>query len=273
MELVALMPWWVGCALAVAAYWWLSHVAAQTLPSNAVSGQVGAVVTLRIWRAMAGVAQYLVPLLCFAGAGISAYRRFHRHSLITGVAKSGAADALDSMSWREFELLVGEALRLEGYRVSETGGGGADGGVDLVLRKGSEKFLVQCKQWKAQTVGVNVVRELYGVMAAKGATGGFVITSGRFTEDAKSFANGRNLNLVDGPTLFEWIKKAKSSGASSTLRPVTPAPAAPTQNTSPPCPVCAKPMVQRTAKRGGSAGAAFWGCSSCPTCRGTRAIY
>ncbi len=38
---------------------------------------------------------------------------------------------LNGMSWREFEMLVGEAFRLGGYTVSETGGGGADGGVDL----------------------------------------------------------------------------------------------------------------------------------------------
>jgi restriction system protein len=50
--------------------------------------------------------------------------------------------------------------------VAEIGGGGADGGVDLVLTKpgksGGEKFLVQCKQWRAYKVGVDVVRELYG---------------------------------------------------------------------------------------------------------------
>ena len=50
------------------------------------------------------------------------------------------------MIWREFEMLVGEAFRLQGYQVVETGGGGADGGVDLVLRKDRETFLVQCKQ-------------------------------------------------------------------------------------------------------------------------------
>jgi restriction system protein len=33
-------------------------------------------------------------------------------------------------------------------------------GVDLALTKGTEKFLVQCKQWKAYKVGVDVVREL-----------------------------------------------------------------------------------------------------------------
>ena len=36
------------------------------------------------------------------------------------------------MSWREFEMLVGEAFRVQGYSVVETGGS-ADGGVDVVL--------------------------------------------------------------------------------------------------------------------------------------------
>ena len=45
-----------------------------------------------------------------------------------------------------------------------------------------------------------VVRELYGVMAAKGAAGGFVVTTGSFTEEAVSFAIGRKVTLVDGPS-------------------------------------------------------------------------
>ena len=107
-------------------------------------------------------------MLCLGGAAISAYRRRQRQKLVANVTGSKAADSLDGMSWQEFELLVGGAFRLEGFQVSEMGGGGADGGVDLVLRRGSEKYLVQCKQWRAFTVGVTVVRELYGVMAAKG---------------------------------------------------------------------------------------------------------
>jgi hypothetical protein len=33
------------------------------------------------------------------------------------------------------------------------------------------------------------------------------------------------------------------------------------------CPKCGKPMVLRTAKRGGNAGNQFWGCSAYPKCR------
>jgi restriction system protein len=84
-------------------------------------------------------------VICSAGAAVSAWRRRERQQLVTDMAQSGAADALDGMSWHQFEKLVGEGFRLQGYRVSEMGGGGADGGVDLVPTKGSEKFRVQCK--------------------------------------------------------------------------------------------------------------------------------
>lgn len=73
--------------------------------------------------------------------------------------------------------------------------------VDLVLSWRGEKHLVQCKHWQAVRVDVDVVRVLYGVMAAKGAAGGFVVTSGRFTDDAIKFASGRNITLIDGPEL------------------------------------------------------------------------
>jgi len=40
----------------------------------------------------------------------------------------------------------------------------------------------------------------------------------------------------------------------------------------PACPVCSQSMVRRVAKRGASAGSAFWGCSAYPACKGTRPL-
>ena len=110
-----------------------------------------------------------IVLLCLLGAAVSFMRRRRRRMLVGTVTDSDAAAALDGMSWREFELLVGESFRRQGWQVAEQGGAQADGGVDLILRRDRETFVVQCKQWKAFKVGVQVVRELYGVMAAKGA--------------------------------------------------------------------------------------------------------
>ena len=273
MDLVAMLPWWVGVALALVLYVVLHRVASQQVATAIQPGQVGAMLTQTLWKTLAGLAQYLLPLICLMGAGISAWQRHQRQTLVADVSHSKAADALDGMSWQEFELLVGEAFRLQGYAVTEIGGHGADGGVDLILSKGSEKFLVQCKQWKAYRVGVDVVRELYGVMAAKGAAGGFVVTSGRFTEDAAGFANGRNVMLIDGPKLFGLIRQVQSSKihAPALTRPAEAA--APVDAVSAPtCPICSLGMVKRTAKRGANAGGEFWGCSGYPACRGTRQI-
>ncbi len=133
MDLVAMLPWWVGVLLAGLAYLALHHVASQPTAATVQPGQVGAMVTQTLWRTLASIGQYVLPILCLAGAAMSAWRRRERKQLIGNVARSEAADALDGMSWQQFERLVGEGFRLQGYRVVETGGGGADGGIDLVL--------------------------------------------------------------------------------------------------------------------------------------------
>jgi restriction system protein len=167
------------------------------------------------------------------------------------------------MSWKDFELLVGEAFRQKGYKVTELGGAGPDGGVDLLLAKAGETTLVQCKQWKAFKVGVEVVRELYGVMAAKGAANGIVVTSGEFTKDAQEFARGRNVRLLPGEELFAMLQSAESGMKKVEAKQPNNATAAPA------CPSCGSAMVRREAKRGANAGSYFWGCATYPKCRGT----
>ncbi len=274
VELVALMPWWAGIALALAFYLVLHRVAGQPLTATATPGQVSGMVMQSLGRTLASIGQYGLPLICLLGAAVSAWRRQERKALLGNTAASPAAGALDDMSWQQFEQLVSEAFRMQGYRVTETGGGGADGGIDLVLSRDGEKHLVQCKQWRAFKVGVDVVRELYGVMAAKGAAGGFVVTSGRFTDEATNFANGRNIRLVDGPKLHGLIRQVQSaspqrSAPDATAAPVR-APAPPAASSVPACPNCAKPMTRRTAKRGANVGGEFWGCTGYPACKGVR---
>lgn len=265
IEIVARLPWWGGVVLAFVSYIVLHRLAVP--PKTAVNpGQVGQLMVQTWFASVAFAGQFVLPPLCLIAALVSFMRRRKRQTLLSGVAASRSADALHGMSWKEFEMLVGEAFRLQGYAVTEIGGGGADGGVDLVLRKGSEVSLVQCKQWKATQVGVQVVRELFGVMAARGAAQGFVVTSGSFTADACAFADGRNVRLVDGPKLFGLIQQARRSLEAG--RP--PAQPSSTQTQVPDCPKCRAPMVRRTAQKGSNAGSQFWGCSTFPRCRGIR---
>ena len=263
-ELVAMLPWWAGVTAAIGIYFGLHAYASQAAVPITPGAQLGASLLQVISRSFAGIFQYILPAVCLAAAAASAWKASQLKSLAQGVTASGSAASLDGMSWQEYELLVGEAFRQKGFKVTERGGGGPDGGVDLVLTKGGESFLVQCKQWKAFKVGVTVVRELYGVMAAKGAAGGFVVTSGKFTAEAQEFARGRNVTLIDGDRLFAMLQTARARIRTDgdTRAPI------PTF-AKPACPVCGSSMVKREAKRGANAGNAFWGCSTYPKCRGT----
>lgn len=219
------------------------------------------------------------------------FRRYQRRQLLES---QRSIETLRALSWREFERLVGEAYRRQGYTVVERGGSGGDGGVDLELHRGPEKIAVQCKRWKTWTVGAPVVRELLGAMVAEGATAGIVVTSGRFTRDAIGFARGKPITLVDGPQLLALVQSVQTAiqtsvppyagvppagPASSQHLPAAEQPPAPAQSlpatqtavaTAPHCPACGTIMVRRTARKGVNAGQEFWGCPDYPRCRGTR---
>jgi restriction system protein len=126
-------------------------------------------------------------------------------------ARSVPTISVASMSWREFERLIGEAFRRRGYAVTGFGGLGPAGSVDLGLMKNGERFLVQCKHWRKHQVGVTVVRELKGVMAAHGAQGGFVITGGQFTREAREYAESCKVRLIAGASLDELIGHIRCS--------------------------------------------------------------
>lgn len=264
IDMTSKLPWWMGVAFAVAAYFWLHGVATSDVTVVVQPGKMDAFVGQNLFKSLAGVGQYLLPFIFLVGAAMSAYGRYTRRALHAQVAGSPHRGALNEMSWKQFEALVGEAFRRKGYSVTETGGGGADGGIDLALKKDGEISLVQCKQWRALKVGVTTVRELYGVMAANGASGGFVVTSGAFTDEARAFAVGRNIELLDGKALHALIRgvKVPDKAAPASLLYVT--------TGVPFCPVCQNRMVKRTAARGANAGKEFWGCSRYPDCTGKR---
>ncbi len=284
VRLIALMPWWLGLAVAVASYLWLHSVASSPMPVVTDPQQLNAVIVGSVWRGLALVGQYLVPLLCLTGAGVSMFKRRQASQLHSDAANR--ADGIAQMSWREFEVLVGEYFRRLGFSATVTGGGGPDGGVDVLLQKGSDRYLVQCKHWRARRVGVEAVRELYGVMAAQRMAGGFVVTSGDFTDEARAFASGREVELINGRALQRGIR-AQSTATTSPRRAqggrrasasVVVASATPTQRSSNSttflCPVCDSSMVLRQARNGPNAGQNFWGCSQFgkTQCRGSRPV-
>lgn len=156
----------------------------------------------------------LVAILALLGASAALWghvrRRLRRRRLWV---RQRDLSTLKAMTWQEFELLVGETFRRLGYRVAETGGGGADGGADLILTKAGRRFVIQCKHYKTRRVGAPVVREVVGVAVHEKAQGAFVVTVGSFTKAAQDFAKGKPLHLVDGRRLLGLIEKGRGRAA------------------------------------------------------------
>lgn len=263
MEITATFPWWVGVVLAVVSYLLLHYFAAMEIAAATDIKGITDSIGKQVVKTLAMFGQYILPVIFLVGSLASVIARSKREALHTNAATRDGA--LEAMSWQEFELLVGEFFRQRGFKVEETGGGGADGGVDLVIAQGNDRYVVQCKQWKARQVGVSTVRELYGVMTAQGAVGGFVVTSGAFTDDARRFAEGREIELVACDQLLVMVREQHPHSARAEA-------AKPASATSPSCPQCNSPMVLRTARKGAQAGNPFWGCSTYPKCRGTRPV-
>lgn len=187
------------------------------------------------------------------------------------VRKLRGIDALRAMNWRELEILMRRVFESQGFRAERVGGDGADGGVDIILRKGPLVVLVQCKQWKTRQVAVGVVRELLGVIALEGADGGIVVTCGVFTKDARDFAARANITLVDGMAVLELARGVQLAPLNLAGRAGRSAQVVEAEDATA-CPSCGGQMVRRLAKTGAKRGRFFLGCASYPDCRGTRTL-
>ena len=117
----------------------------------------------RVTRHGEGISKVRTVYLPFAfglAALISGIKSFRQKKLYARTESRSDVASLNEMSWQDFERLVGEYYRRKDFLVTHTGGDGPDGGIDLVLRKDKELYLVQCKQWKAYKVGVKPVGKI-----------------------------------------------------------------------------------------------------------------
>jgi restriction system protein len=178
-------------------------------------------------------------------------------SLLTGwlIVQIEARDRRHLVEWttelrlltaQEFEWLVGELFRREGWEVSETGRqDGPDGNIDLELRRQGRRKIVQCKRWTSQQVGISEIRELAGTLLREGLLGeaGIFVTLSDFTQPASTEAKKTGMSLIDRSELFRRIEKVRRSE---------------------PCPICSAPMVLDRSQYG------WWEHCVVAGCRGKR---
>lgn len=262
LDIASSINWKISLLIAVVSYFFFHYFAIQAMPVATDLYSATNSLPKQFFITFSKFLQYIIPIVFVIGACVSSFKNKHRSKLLD---KQSGIESIRDMSWQDFELLVGEAFRRKGFEVRENGGGGADGGIDLVLTKNGKKSIVQCKRWKTFSIGVPLIRELYGVMTSERANDCIFVSSGNYTAEARLFAEDKPIWLIDGSELLEMVAGVQMqpniSKSSSCKQPVA---------TSPECPLCGLAMVKRTARKGVNAGNEFWGCSAYPACRGTR---
>jgi restriction system protein len=111
---------------------------------------------------------------------------------------------LMDLSPTDFESLITNLFEEMGLETRLTQAS-RDGGVDCVAYDTRPifggKVVIQAKRYK-NTVGVSAVRDLFGTMQNEGATKGILVTTSGYGQASHEFANGKPLELIDGPGLL-----------------------------------------------------------------------
>ena len=257
------LPWWIFLGIGVIGYALLEWLQRAATPEDSALLAVVALASYApIWLSFFVCLTMLALIL-----------RLQRAKLVDSV--TGLAD-LRALPWKDFEALVAEVCSREGYGVSYSSLPGPDGGVDVELRRDGKLILIQCKQWRRNSVGVSVVREMFGLLHDRQATEAWIVTTGDFTPEALAFAKGKPIRLLDGPDLWAFVREVRKehlavSGQLTSQADATQESTARAEQ-EPRCPECGGEMVRRQAKGGSRPGAWFWGCRRFPDCKGSRSI-
>ncbi len=171
------------------------------------------------------------------------------------LAQARLPEFLSSMDPHQFEILVCELFRRLGHDVEATRYT-ADGGVDGYLRKDGQLALLQCKRVKG-SVGEPILRDLFGTMAAEGASSGLVVTTGKVSAQARRWASGRPIRIIE---LIELREMVRTNFSESEVVPVNfnPVQGFVDENS---CPRCGRPLRVVRGRRG-----RFQGCTGYPVC-------
>ena len=162
-------PWWVSFLVMLA----VALVAGALLPdAYKIAGMLGA-----------------FPFLVI---GIMAAWR--QRNAISPERIEQLTDQARSMVWRDFSILVEEALRQQGFEVSRLSSGPAD----FQIEKNGRITLVSAKRWKAATVGAEHLRELLAARESQQAFSCTCMSLGIFSQSAIDLASQNPIQLL-GP--------------------------------------------------------------------------
>ncbi len=144
---------------------------------------------------------------------VSRPKSLKKSSYVTPPKKQWKLQDLLNLSWVEFEWLVGKVFKHKNSNAKiEVTSPTADYGVDVIITKKpfSNTEVIQCKRYRP-TVKVSSpdMQKFVGAMAKFKARKGYFVTTSTFNRYAIDFAEGMNVELIDGQQLVQMIAGIK----------------------------------------------------------------
>jgi restriction system protein len=171
--ILARSPWWISVLLAI-----------------------GIVVLLRFFLPIEFALFAALPFAAIAiYAGVKQLRRPGEKRIAATLERARA------LSGEGFFSALDEGFRREGYAVSRM-----EGGDGLVLRREGLVTLVACKRWKAMRTGIEPLREFDAATSARGAHTRLYVAAGEVTDNARKFAEQKNIRLVQEEELARLLR-------------------------------------------------------------------
>ena len=200
IDFLAQIPWWISVALSATFYLLLKFVVPYFETQASLVNE--AHVSLGPVFAPVVALAFLAPVTF---SFLKSTKRKKLHALKDEI------QSIQQLSWHQFKDLVAEAYRQSGYTVMENSTFTSDPTVDLVMRKGANLYLVQCRYWQNRKLSIREVKNLFFHMHDKQASGVILLTTGIFTKQARHYAAGKPINLVDGIELVGLLSEVCSN--------------------------------------------------------------
>ena len=197
-DFLAQIPWWVSVTLSASFYLLLQYVIPYFEKQGVLVNQVHV-----------SIAPVFAPVVALAlltpvtFSFIKSSRKKKLHDLREEIK------SIQELSWKQFSEQVADSYRHVGYLILENDTFTSDPSVDIVLRKSANLYLLQSRYWRNRKIGMREVRKLYALMHEKQASGIFLLTTGIFSKEARRYAIGRPINLIDGIQLVELLDSVK----------------------------------------------------------------
>lgn len=124
-------------------------------------------------------------------------------------------DDLYNLHWRDYEILLSEILKTQGFDVL-LGPGRNDGGIDITLLQrdpiGDLVTLIQAKKFAPENkIDLTAVQALFGAQMADGAQKAMFVTTSSYAPVAKRFAAREtvSMDLANSADVADWSRQAR----------------------------------------------------------------